>query len=74
MKVELIYFKPSGKYYSSGDYETTRQHIFEIFEEVQDMADEGNLPGLMPGSFSFHILIGVPKHPQNYPHLLVKEY
>ncbi|HEX9987061.1 MAG TPA: hypothetical protein VGE45_01080 [Chloroflexia bacterium] len=70
MEVELIYFKSSGKYYSEGQYETNREHMFQIFDEVKEMRDQGKLPGLRDGSRGYHILVTVPEHPQEYPGLI----
>ena len=71
-RVQLTYFKPSGKYYSTGDYDTDREWMFEIFEEVRELRDAGNLPHLVKGSKEFHILVEVPGHPHAYPALIVR--
>jgi len=68
--VKLIYFKESGKYYSSGSYETNCEHMFEIFAEVKDKVHNGELPGLMKGSKHYHVLIADSNHPQFYPGLI----
>lgn len=70
MKVKLTYFKPSGKYYSEGEYETQKQHVFEIFEEVRARSNDGQHPGLMPGMKTFTILVDPVGHPQGYPALI----
>ena len=41
MKVKLIYFKASGKYYSEGEYETQHKHMWKIFAEVRQMHRDG---------------------------------
>lgn len=71
MRVELTYFKTNGKYYSSGDYKTKKQHLWEIWEEVREMQKEKKLPGLVDGHSEFHITIDVPEHPHNHPHLVL---
>lgn len=69
MKVNLTYFKASGKYYAGGEYETNKEHMFEIFDEVKDMKRSGKpLPGLI-GSWKGPILIDAVGHPMNYPGL-----
>lgn len=70
-KVELTYFHPSGKYYSSGEYATKKGHMFEIFDEVRRMRDSGSLPGLVAGYNPFIVLVKVPKHPHEYPRLII---
>ena len=72
MKVNLIYFKPSGKYGYEGEYETNHKPLYEVFEEVRQMQLDGKLPGLIEGPWhtSFHVLIDVPEHEHNHPHLI----
>jgi len=69
--VQLTYFKKNGKYYSDGKYTSYKQELFEIWEEINNLKENGNLPGLSPGPREFHILIEVPTHPHNHPCLLV---
>ncbi len=66
-KVKLTYFKESGKYYSEGDYSSTKLQMYEIFAEVRKLRDGGKLPGLVEGAVDFHILIEVPDHPHAHP-------
>ncbi len=46
MKVEVESYKPGGKYYTTGYYESEHAFMFQVFEEVQEMALRGNIPGL----------------------------
>ena len=70
MQVNLTYFKPSGKYYSSGDFFVPLSiHLFEVFEMVRKMQFESKLPGI--NGNEWNVLIGVPDHPHNHPHLLL---
>lgn len=78
--VKLEYFKAwsgprgrGGKYYSSGEYETSKEHIGEIFTEVAALAREGRLPGLVEGHSPYHVYVRVPDHPHDHPHLVVYE-
>ena len=73
MKVKLIYFKASGKYYSEGEYETQHKHMWKIFAEVRQMHRDGKLPGLTAGGeFGwYHALIEVPDHEHNHPQLIL---
>lgn len=70
MKVELIYFKPSGKYYSEGHYETKLEFLFEIWDEVREMVSNKELPGLMRGHSDFYVLVNVPGHKHEHPRLI----
>ena len=71
--VQLSYFKPCGKFYTSGYYFTNKQHIFEVQEEVYEMLRAGVNPGLTPGAVGrneFITKITVTNHPERY-HILV---
>jgi len=48
MKVKLDYFKASGKWYASGEYETEMPHLFQVQSEVLFLKQRGELPGLEP--------------------------
>lgn len=86
MKVKLTYFKPSGKFYAEGEYETRLsaddlQHppgarapaLFKIWEEVAQIRNERCLPGLISGHSWFGVLIDAPDHPHRHPHFLPGE-
>lgn len=78
MKVELTYFKPNGKYYSSGSYETKLPGIgtenvpgmWQIWDEVLGFWTGKCLPDLIIGHSPFIVLVNVPSHPHNHPHLI----
>ena len=71
MKVNLIYFKRTGKFYSEGTYETKETNLGNIWEEVSTMRNNKNLPGLVVGCSDFIVSIDVPDHPYNHPHLFI---
>lgn len=72
MKVNLNYFKPTtGKFYSTGSYETEKEQIYEIFEEVRELRFNGKLPDLVEGCTQFIVHIDVPDHHMNYPALIL---
>jgi hypothetical protein len=76
MKVNLTYFKSSGKYYSEGSYEADHLPgtILQTFwEEVARMNREGRLPDLFQGHSPYFVLISIPEHPNNHPHLVVPQ-
>jgi len=70
MRVDLTYFKPSGKYYSNGEYDTVKTGLWEIFAEVEQMRNEGRLPDLVEGAKEFAVLVDVPEHPHRHPALI----
>ena len=72
MKVNLIYFKQSGKYYSEGSYETNRKELYEIWYDVSLLMQDKELPGLMQGHSNFIVSVDVPEHPNNHPRLILK--
>jgi len=69
--VFLTYFKQSGNYYSEGNYRTECEDIFEIFKEVRRMLEASDLPGLCGDHSEFVVLIKVPEHPHDHPHLVI---
>lgn len=71
MVVKLSYFKPSGKWYSDGEYMAEHKPLFQIWEDVKRMRDEGHLPDLVKGHKDFIVSIDVPDHEHNHPHLIV---
>ena len=57
-KVKLTYFKESGKYYTDETYETDKEMMNDVYDEVRQMQRDGKLPGLVEGGGKeFTILI-----------------
>lgn len=71
MKVQLTYFKDTGKFYSEGSYETDKAPLYEIWDEVREMIKQGTRPGLAKGCHEFHTLINVPGHVHEHPRLIL---
>lgn len=71
LTVQLTYFKASGKYYASGEYQTDLKPMYEIFAEVRQLRDAGDLPGLCQGSREWNIHVDVPGHKDNYPAMIL---
>ena len=62
--VILTYFKPSGKYYSEGRFDTNHDTEYNVVADVKVMQRIGNLPGLVENGgreFSIHISYGEGK-------------
>ena len=55
--VKLTYFKPSGKYYACGTYETAATHLAEACMEVREKMRSKTLPDLFPGHSDFDVLV-----------------
>lgn len=68
LKVNLVYFKRSGKYYSNGSFEVSAKcSLLDVWDAVERMKREGRLPDLVEGANEFFILVDVPGHPHNHP-------
>jgi len=75
MKVELTYFKESGKYYSGGTFLVSDDcEMFEIFKCVRELCIDQNLPGLISPCGFYHVLVNVPEHKNNHPCLIPIQY
>lgn len=80
MKVLLTYYKPTGKYYSSAEYEYNNpivgvlDPLQNVLDEVKVMLETGNLPGLRVGSTKFLVGVDVPEHPSNHPMLVMPAF
>lgn len=71
MKVTLIYFKPSGKYYSTSEYDSSVEHMFQVFQEVDTMKKSGEpMPGLT-GTWSGPVLVEKAEHLHSHPALIL---
>ena len=79
MLVKLDYFRPNGKWYADGEYETKLPEayfglghpgLWEIWNEVRGMLAEGRLPGLAEGARDYVVLVDVPDHPYRHPHIV----
>jgi hypothetical protein len=68
-EVRLTYFKEGGKYYTEGTFDAPASlALFQIWEEVRAMKARCELPGIRGNEW--HILITVPDHPHDHPHLI----
>lgn len=71
-RVQLTYFKDSGKYYSSGEYYSDfcgPNEFWDVLKEVQSKMRSKSLPGLIQGHSEFHvhmILEGESHHPPHF--------
>ncbi len=71
--VKLTYFKESGKYYSSAEFnvdESSYTHFYQVFDLVENMQRNGDLPELTRGTAWPIILVTSDDHPNSYPGLI----
>jgi hypothetical protein len=68
----LTYFLPTGKYYSSSEDLTVpgTMPLYEIWSIIDGKISAESLPGLIKGHSEFIVLVEVPGHPHNHPHLM----
>ncbi len=68
MRVELTYFKSSGKYYGEGSFEIKDDlALYEIWGAVAAMKEHPELSG----RWNEMILVNVPGHPHEHPHIIM---
>lgn len=68
--VNLTYFNENGKFKYDGTYRTTKQHMYQIFDEVRQMLRERRLPGLIENHSPFIVHVDAPDNEHNYPGLV----
>jgi hypothetical protein len=74
-EVQLIYFRPTGKYLSRAQTTIAHDPIVKIWDEVDEMRRLGRLPGLRPNAGrDLFILVDVPDHPQRMLHLVMPPF
>jgi hypothetical protein len=73
MKVICTMFRTNGKYYTEGSYEEPDQKaLYQIWDDVAQRMLTGTLPGLIQGHpDQYIVLVKVPDHPHDHPHLIV---
>lgn len=71
--VNMTYFKKSGKFYDEAWISVpSDMQLHQIWELVRRMRSEGRLEGLVEGAGrEFMILVNVPGHPHEHPHIIV---
>lgn len=74
MRVELTYYKQSGKFYAKGVYATDQDNMIDIWEELDKMFKRGIRPGLTNSKFnSFHVLVAVPEYDGDPTKLIINK-
>jgi hypothetical protein len=74
-KVQLIYFRQTGKFLATAETVLAHDEIVEIWEEIDDMRRLGRLPGLRPGAGrDLFVLVDVPDHPKRVLQLVMAPF
>jgi hypothetical protein len=74
-KVQLLYFRQTGKFLTSAYTTSARAEIAEIWAEIDDLRRLGRLPRLRLGAGrDLFVLVDVPDHPQRAPHLVMAPF
>jgi len=74
-RVQLSYFRQTGKFLTLAEMMTSRETITEIWAEVNDMRRLGCLPNLRPGTGrDLFVIIDVPDHPQRLLHMVMPPF
>jgi len=74
-KIQLIYFRQTGKFLTIADATIAHEELVDIWEEVDDMRRMGRLPGLRPGAGrDLFVIIDVPDHPQRVLHMVMPPF
>lgn len=70
--VQLLYFRATGRYVTSGRFSTELIKLNDIWEEVHELRRMGQLPGLAPNSGrDLLILVDVMEHPRHEPYIAI---
>ena len=74
-KVQLIYFRQTGKFLARAEMTVTLDELIEVWEAVDDMRRLGRLPGLRPGAGrDLFIVVDVPDHPKRMLHMVMPPF
>lgn len=73
LTVRLTYFKKNGKFYDAAEFRAyANWSLYGIWNLVRKLREEGKLPGLVDGAGrEFMILVNVPGHRHEHPHLII---
>lgn len=74
-RVDLTYFKSSGKYHNQGTLWVERSaELHHIWDLAEHLLNTGQLPGLiktLAGTpHQYTVLVNAPGHPSEHPHLI----
>jgi hypothetical protein len=74
-KVQLTYFRSTGKFLATVSITIEHDDLVEIWDEVDEMRRLGRLPGLRPGAGrDLFIVVDVPDHPKRVLHMVTAPF
>lgn len=74
-KVQLTYFRQTGKFLATAETTIAHEAIGEIWKEVDNKRRLGELPGLRPGAGrDLFVVVDVPDHPQRVLHMVMPAF
>jgi len=74
-KVQLAYFRPTGKFLTYATCAVDRETLADIWERIHELRRLGQLPGLRPNAGrDLHILVDVVGHPERVLHLVMPPF
>jgi hypothetical protein len=74
-RVQLVYFRPTGKYLACTETVIACDEITKIWAEVHELRRLGRLPGLRSNAGrELFVVVDVPDHPQRVPHLVMPPF
>jgi hypothetical protein len=74
-RVQLAYFRLTGKFLTYADCDIARTDLTQIWEAIHDLRRIGRLPGLRPNAGrDLFIIVDVPDHPERVLHLVMPPF
>jgi hypothetical protein len=74
-KVQLIYFRQTGKFLASAETIIARDELSDIWKEIDEMRRMGRLPGIRPGAGrDLIIVVDAPDHPKRVLQLVMPPF
>jgi hypothetical protein len=74
-KIQLTYFRQTGKFLTTAETTIEHDELVEIWEEVDELRRIGRLPGLRPNAGrDLFVIVDVPDHPQRVLHLVMPPF
>lgn len=74
-KVQLAYFRLTGKFLAFADCVVEQPTLAQVWEEIHEMRRLGRLPGLRANAGrDLFILVDVADHPQREMHLVIPPF
>jgi hypothetical protein len=66
--VRLTYFGEDGSFCGDVEYPVQEKSRYLLMNEVRDLLERGERPGLVEESRDFYVLVELPDHPETLNH------